>query len=189
VSKITSYLCTLMQKYLPRVGLLIFAFLHLCFVSISFFDQPIYSWPWMGLILIFVLITFSYFQLFTIKKQQWASFSEFIALVVSGVVTFYLNNNLEWGAVIASAVVGTGGGLLPYLNKKSTVLKTASPAIYCGTFVGMASTTLFDQVHYIYIASCIAALFFVFTKGLLNGYGGKLGTIAFSGVLATFYYW
>lgn len=110
---------------------------------------------------------------------------EFLALVIGSLLTFYLNNELGWGGVIASATVGLVGGLLPYLNSSSQQLKSVALAVYCGTFVGMASTSLFDELHYIFIASAISGLFYIYTRGLFIGFGGKLGSVAFSGVLAT----
>lgn len=110
---------------------------------------------------------------------------EFLALVIGSLLTFYLNNELGWGGVIASAAVGLVGGLLPYLNSSSQQLKSVALAVYCGTFVGMASTSLFDELHYIFIASAISGLFYIYTRGLFIGFGGKLGSVAFSGVLAT----
>lgn len=179
------YLCQLMSKHSSAIGYSLFLFLHLFFIGKCLYDVSDSNSALMLFLLILVLLLYSYTHLFREKFNSKGNLFEFLALVIGSLLTFYLNNYLEWGAVVSSAAVGLAGGLLPYLNPSSQGLKSAALAIYCGTFVGMASTSLFDEIQYIFIASAISGLFYIYTRGLFIGYGGKLGSVAFSGVLAT----
>lgn len=174
-----------MTKKSSIIGYGLFLLLHVFFILKCVVDSTQLGFPAFLFLVILGLLLFSYSQLFKEKFNTTGNLIEFSTLVIGSLLTFYLNNYMNWGAVIASAAVGLAGGLLPYLNPKSETLKSVAIAVYCGSFVGMASTSLFDEVHYIFIASAISALFYVYTRGLFIGYGGKLGSVAFSGVLAT----
>lgn len=174
-----------MFKYSSIIGYLLFLFLHLYFIGRCLHSIADFNLASVLFILIIGLLSFSYVHLIKDKFNLKGNLFEFLALVLGSLLTFYLNNYLGWGAVLASAAVGLAGGLLPFLKPNSEGLKSAALAIYCGSFVGMASTSLFDELHYIFIASAISGLFYIYTRGLLIGYGGKLGSVAFSGVLAT----
>lgn len=179
------YLCQPMTKHSSVIGYILFLLLHLFFIGKCLYDIASFNTSTVLFLIIFGLLLYSYSHLFRDKFNLKGNLFEFLALVIGSLLTFYLNNYLEWGAVLASASVGLVGGLLPFLKPKSESLKSAALAIYCGTFVGMASTSLFDEIHYIFIASAISGLFYIYTRGLLIGFGGKLGSVAFSGVLAT----
>lgn len=174
-----------MFKHSSVIGYLLFLFLHLFFIGKCLFSIADFNTATGLFLIILGLLLYSYTHLFRHKFNLRGNIFEFLALVIGSLLTYYLNNYLEWGAVLASAAVGLAGGLLPYLKPSSESLKSYALAIYCGTFVGMASTSLFDEIHYIFIASAISGLFYIYTRGLLIGFGGKLGSVAFSGVLAT----
>ena len=184
-SHLCIYLCHSMTKHSSIIGYILFLFLHLFFIGKCLLDTSDFKISSLLFLIILGLLIYSYIHLLRDKFNSKATIFEFLALVIGSLLTFYLNNYLEWGAVLASATVGLSGGLLPYIKPSSESLKSAAIAIYCGTFVGMASTSLFDEIHYIFIASAISGLFYIYTRGLLIGYGGKLGSVAFSGVLAT----
>lgn len=174
-----------MQKHSTSIGYLLFLFLHLYFIGVCLYSIIAFNIASVLFLLILALLLYSYTHLFREAPSTKGNMLEFSTLVIGSLLTYYLNNYLGWGPVIASAAVGLAGGLLPYLNPSSQALKAAEWAIYCGTFVGMASTSLFDELHYIFIASATSGLFYIYTRGLLIGYGGKLGSVAFSGVLIT----
>lgn len=174
-----------MFKHSSVIGYILFLFLHLFFIGKCLFAITEINIAAVVFLIVLGLLLYSYIHLFRDKFNLRANLYEFLALVVGSLVTYYLNNYLGWGAVLASASVGLAGGLLPYLKPFSESYKSYALAIYCGTFVGMASTSLFDEIHYIFIASAISGLFYIYTRGLLIGFGGKLGSVAFSGVLAT----
>ena len=174
-----------MSKYSSIIGYSLFLFLHLFFIGKCVFAFKAFNSAFVLFLLVVGLLIYSYSHLFRDKFNLKGNILEFITLVIGSLLTFYLNNYLEWGAVLASATVGLAGGLLPYIKPSSEQLKSVAIAIYCGSFVGMASTSLFNEIHYIFIASAISGLFYIYTRGLLIGFGGKLGSVAMSGVLAT----
>lgn len=174
-----------MSKYSSVIGYAAFLFLHLFFIGKCIYSFERTNGAVVLFLVILALLIYSYSFLFRDQFNMKGKLFEFLALVIGSLLTFYLNNELGWGGVIASATVGLVGGLLPYLNSSSQQLKSVALAVYCGTFVGMASTSLFDELHYIFIASAISGLFYIYTRGLFIGFGGKLGSVAFSGVLAT----
>lgn len=98
-------------------------------------------------------------------------------------LSYYLNNGLHLGPVLAAGMVGTVGSFLPVLNKKSAYLKHLPPAIYCGAFIGMSSLRVADGFVFVLAASFFAGVGLVLSKSLFSGMGGKLGLIAFSGVV------
>lgn len=105
--------------------------------------------------------------------------SIYLWLVIGSMVTFFLSNNIGLGAVVASAVVGILAALV--------FPKFAVP-IFCGSFAGMVSETFVDG-NYLkaLLAAGVAGIIFVLAKMVFNGFGGKLGTIAFGGCLAMIY--
>jgi hypothetical protein len=64
-------------------------------------------------------------------------------------------------------------GLLGYF-----FIRKRDVAIYCGSFAGMVSVSLFGFLE-VTVLAIICAFIFILTKPLFKGYGGKLGTIAF----------
>lgn len=88
---------------------------------------------------------------------------------------------LGMGIVLSAASMGVLGSLPSYVLKNSSYWKQVSMAIYCGAFIGMSNVTI-DPVFSL-LASGITAVLFSFSKPLLHGVGGKLGTLAFIGVV------
>ncbi|GEN55672.1 hypothetical protein GCM10012290_00030 [Halolactibacillus alkaliphilus] len=58
-------------------------------------------------------------------------------------------------------------------------------AFMMGTFTGMANRVVLPHVLLFYLASAISAVTMIFSQPFLENAGGKLGTLAFIGVLAT----
>jgi hypothetical protein len=102
----------------------------------------------------------------------------FAAVVIGAVATFVISVELKQGAVVASALIGIIAALV--------APKYAVPA-YCGSFVGMVSASLASNYGFLMLAAVVAGGVFLMAKLVFNGFGGKLGTIAFSGCLAMIY--
>jgi hypothetical protein len=100
----------------------------------------------------------------------------FSAVFLGAVITFLLKVDLGLGAV-----VGVG---LTALMAALVVPKLAVPA-YCGAFVGMTSARLFSAYGDLCLAAAIAGAVYLLTQRSFQGYGGKLGTIAFCGTFVT----
>ncbi len=96
----------------------------------------------------------------------------FLAVFLGGMITFYFSVDIGLGAVVASGLIGLFTDMIfPDLG---------APA-FCGSFVGMSSDGLFFSYSDVVLASAIAGLVYVLTSKVFNGFGGKLGTIAFIG--------
>ncbi|MGQ3411465.1 hypothetical protein ACT4ML_04280 [Natrinema sp. LN54] len=99
-----------------------------------------------------------------------------VAVAAAAVVTYGLSVHAGVGPVVAAAVVGLLVGVgLPRIDGSA----------YCGTFVGMASPALFPSLESVATAGAVAGLAFVATTGAFDGFGGKYGTIALFGCIAT----
>lgn len=104
-------------------------------------------------------------------KNNIVDFVKSSAIVsTSGMLTFILNNKVGLEAVTASAIVGIIGVVL--LEKYQT-------QIFCGSFVGMASSNIFVDYKHVFMATVMADIIFNGLKYEFVGFGGKLGAIAF----------
>lgn len=104
-----------------------------------------------------------------------------IFVVTGAVLTFYIDSELGFGPVVAASFVGLIGSLYKYVDR-SDLYKEIPNAIYCGAFIGMSNIEHTDNIQFILIKSILAAILFFFSKDILTGFGGKLGTIAFAAV-------
>lgn len=104
---------------------------------------------------------------------------------IGAVTTFYLNHFFKLSPVISAAAVGSVGSFIPVLKKESNYLRQLPAAIYCGAFIGMSSTGVAPNILFILTASMFTAILLLLSKNLFAGVGGKLGTLAFAGVVIT----
>ncbi|MFP4396238.1 MAG: hypothetical protein ACLFTI_13355 [Anaerolineales bacterium] len=100
----------------------------------------------------------------------------FGAVFLGAVSTYVLNIDVELGAVTASGLVGVIAAL---------VAPAYGVPLYCGSFVGMTSAQFLSSHTELAIAGLIAGAIYVLTTGVYDGFGGKLGTIAFAGCVIT----
>ncbi len=104
---------------------------------------------------------------------------DFFAVLAGAAVTFVLSVDLGLGAVTASALAGLIA---------SVFLKRYAVAVFCGSFVGMASPDIYRLWPCMVFAGSIAGLVFVAGKRFFNGFGGKLGTTAMIGCLSVIFF-
>jgi hypothetical protein len=100
--------------------------------------------------------------------------SQGLAVLAGALAAFALAHELGLGSVIAASLVG----LIAYI-----FLPKLNAAAYCGAFVGMTSNMLLFNWLEVGLAGLIAAILFVLTIDVFSGFGGKLGTIAFTGTV------
>ncbi|MDG1334291.1 MAG: hypothetical protein P8P74_18300 [Crocinitomicaceae bacterium] len=108
-----------------------------------------------------------------------------LAIVLAGILTFYISTDLAFGPVIASAGFGFVASHLNFF--KSPLLKSLPVPIYCGTFVGMCSSLIAEDYFFVTYAGLVAGIIYLITRDALNGIGGKLGSIAFGGVVVVLF--
>lgn len=104
---------------------------------------------------------------------------------VGALISFYLNHYLKLGPVISAGTVGGFGSFIPVIKRSSNYLRQLPAAIYCGAFIGMSSAGVAPNSLFIMTASFFTAVLLILSKNLFAGVGGKLGTLAFAGVVIT----
>jgi len=168
------------KNLLPGLGFLLISMTVALFCVITMIR--IWHLDFLGSILIGLVLTgliaallnqapnyhFNAHQLLDIKSAGVS----IIIHAVSAFITYYMSHELHFGPVLASALVGLIGGL---------ILPQLGPEFYCGSFVGMCSTYILTSYSDTLFAAALAGLIFHFSRHILNGFGGKLGTIAFCG--------
>lgn len=100
--------------------------------------------------------------------------ASFISVIVGAVVAYWISVTLGRGAVVGSALVGLYA---------ATMIKTLAVPLYCGSFVGMASAQVLGYPELL-LAGAIGGGIFVLGKHVFNGFGGKLGTVAFAACIS-----
>lgn len=100
------------------------------------------------------------------------------AVFVASLVTYALSVELGLGPLVASALVGLLAAL---------VAGRFAPAIYCGSFVGMACPLAYSGYPCLALSGAVAGLLYAASGAAFVGYGGKLGTVAFVGSLVSAY--
>lgn len=107
----------------------------------------------------------------------------FIVFIIGSLGTYFINEQYKIGAVVASGLLGlTFGLILPNVFDNGTSLAVA---LFCGTFIGMSTTTKLTTRVSVMVASLIATIIFLYTAPYFAGLGGKLGLIAFGSTIST----
>ncbi|WP_278006347.1 hypothetical protein [Winogradskyella marincola] len=142
-------------------------------------------------ILIILTMAFGYKHLDLHHKDfAYEKLSYVLWVPVGAVLCYILNVTCGLGSILALGIVGTCTSFLPALNKDSLYLKQIPISIYCGAFVGMSSVETSPSILFVFAAGCLAGLLLMISKNLYLGVGGKLGTMAFGGViLSSLIYW
>ncbi len=119
-------------------------------------------------------------------KQEYESLKVAAWVPVGAVCSYYLNEEVGLGPVLGAAITGTLASFVPEWKRSSVYLKQLPAALYCGAFVGMSSARVANGFLFIVTAGIVTAVLLVVSKSLLNGIGGRLGTLAFAGVALTY---
>lgn len=141
------------------------------------------------LVIISIVFGYKYLDLHH-EDYAYEKISIVIWVPIGALICYLLNVNGGLGSILSMGIVGTIASFLPLLNKKSNYLKQIPASIYCGAFVGMSSVETSPSIGFVLAAGTLAGLYFMISKNLFLGVGGKLGTMAFAGVItATLIYW
>ena len=94
---------------------------------------------------------------------------------------FFLQKEFELSPILSSSVIGFVGSFIPNLSKFDS--KQAINSVYVGTFSAMgASVYYFSSSSLIILCLLTSLSFYLFNsygKTIGQGFGGRLGTIAF----------
>lgn len=170
-------------KYALVLGLLLIQLLFL----IAIFNEN--SWtaalPF-TIIILSLLLGWAYFKLPLHQPTfEYDNYKICIWIPIAACSCYYLNNHLGLGPALAASSIGLAGSFIPNLPLNYKFIKGAAAAIYCGAFIGMTGDQVAHGFAFIGAASVFASLLLIVSKSLLDGMGGKLGTIAFAAVCIT----
>jgi hypothetical protein len=117
------------------------------------------------------------------EKHVYEDISVLIWVPFGAVVCYLLTIHGELSGVLSAGIVGTLASFIPSINPKSNYLQQIPAPIYCGSFIGMSSITIAPSIYFVITAGLVSGLIFMLSKSLFIGVGGKLGTVAFAGVV------
>ncbi|MEH0158529.1 hypothetical protein V6R21_31055 [Limibacter armeniacum] len=175
-----------MKKLSRKVSFFLLIHLHITFLSAILFERMEVFIAIGSMIVLFLLMGFSYLKSPLHEHDHTVEDYSLIVFVMLGASASYcLNVEAHLGPVLAAGIVGVFASFIPSFSKKSEFLKQVPPALYCGAFVGMSQEKVAHDHTFIIIASFVSGMLLVHSKNVFNGFGGKLGTIAFGGVTVT----
>lgn len=172
------------KKVTNTLALVFFLMLQLAFIASLIIEHQNHLFVILGLMIASGFVLFHHSEVkhgnhnFTLED-----IFTFIFTLLGTVSTYALRDWIELSPVIAAGLVGVVASFIPNLNQKSTIIKQIPVAIYCGSFAGMSSAAITLNWTFMFIAGILTGLILVFSKHIMNGYGGKLGTVAFGGVV------
>lgn len=162
----------------------LFAALQCLFLGSIIYEQQedIYVFPF---ILLFIFLLTSYFHAF-IKEYHFEldSWKVGLGVYIGAFGSWYLQKYIGYQPVLATAIIGVVAGLIPVIFKNNKYLTKIPPAVYCGSFIAMS--TIQSDFTFMFLASSITFLIYLSSKMIMNGIGGKLGSIAFVGVVIAY---
>jgi len=101
----------------------------------------------------------------------------FLSAFVGVVMTYYINHNIGYGALIANGIVGIIAATL--------LAPDLAGAMYTASFVGMSGVNVIPSLFGAAIGGVIVGLVIIFTIPVYSGIGGKGGTTAAFSTLVT----
>lgn len=172
------------RKTLLYSLLFLIAALQCLFLGSIIYEQQehLYVFPF---IFLFIFLLASYFHTY-IKEYhvQYDSWKSGIWIFAGAICVWSLRKNLGLDAVLATSIVGVIAGLLPIIFNKNTYISQLPAAIYCGAFIAMSNIQ--KDFAFLLFASSFAFIAFILAKTIMHGIGGKLGTLAFTGVVLAY---
>jgi len=184
-SRLSAFLMT--NKRVKQVTFILILLIHFSYVGVLLYSYLENPYIIGGLLLILLMLVVTY-----IKKPvrpQHNSLDEIHSIFfvfIGAFSTYVLHTSTVLSAVLAASMVGLVVSFVPNIFKNNITLQSMPAAVYCGTFVGMTSAVVASGYLFIFLASCITGLLLVSASGVFHNMGGKLGTLAFGGVLLTF---
>lgn len=174
------------RMFIRKASILFLLIIQFIFLFAIFRENTQSTWMLISFIIICPLILVAYLrgQLHN-DDHQYEHILVVLWIPVGAMSSFYLNHYLGLGSVMSASSIGTAGSFIPEIKKQSHYLKQVPAVMYCGAFIGMSSTQVAPDIFFILAASFFTAVLILVSKSLFSGVGGKLGTLAFTGVVIT----
>lgn len=179
--------CNFAKKYLKqiinKILLVLFIAAQVYFVVAIIREQTLKPWFIIVFSLIVLGMAMSYRkkQYLHIELKHEVHYDLFVWFLIGSFVTYFLQSEAELNTVFAAGLVGFVGSFTRNIKNKVKSAAHWPIAIYCGAFVGM--TKLPYGYLFIFLSTVLTAIFYNFSHHYFHGIGGKLGTLAFMGVL------
>lgn len=173
-----------MYRFVTRLSGFFIIALHFVFILAAIYENLASPYPIVILTGIILLLAYFYLKKFRFRNSVFKKLDVILVLFTSlgAVMTYGLNIETGLGVVLSAGITGLASSLLPYLNRRSEILRELPVAMYCGAFAGMTSPLIAQGYTFILASGLFTGLLLILTKTTLQGFGGKLGTIAFGGV-------
>tara|TARA_B100000678_G_scaffold195795_1_gene164167 strand:- start:5983 stop:6537 length:555 start_codon:yes stop_codon:yes gene_type:complete len=176
----------LLKRIIQVITFFLLIFIHIGFLTVFLVEKFNEIWVLLGVIIASAIITYAYYHISPDKEDFFlADLQDVFYIGIGAVITYFLSVDMELGPVIAAAACGTVASFIPDLFSASKNMEKIPTRVYCGAFIGMTAPQVAYGYGFILFASLLAGVLFIGTKNYLNGFGGKLGTIAFGGVAVT----
>ncbi|MBQ0768506.1 MAG: hypothetical protein KBT58_04395 [Bizionia sp.] len=177
----------MIKKRVKQVTFILILLIHSAFIGLIFFENQNNVALIISLLIILVLLGVTYVK--NPVRPQHNEFDELNTIVyvfLGAISTYFLHSSLGLSTVLSASIVGLTVSFVPSVFKQYAAVKSLPVAMYCGTFVGMTSTAVASGYLFIILASCITGVLLVSANGVFHNIGGKLGTLAFGGVVLAF---
>ncbi|MDT0644670.1 hypothetical protein RM553_17655 [Zunongwangia sp. F363] len=176
-----------MIRIIRRTAFFLFIMLHLSFLAAIFYEKMDTILLLAILVFISALISIAYFKAPREEEEHFLEDLYHILFVMAGcAATFYLHHKADLGPVIAAGITGSIASYIPHFCRtKNSFTQEIPAAIYCGAFIGMTGPEVTKDWSFIILAGFITGVFYISSKNIFRGYGGKLGSVAFGGVAIT----
>jgi len=106
----------------------------------------------------------------------------FVLVGIIGAVATFLLQKQGLSAVVASCIVGLAGALVGHFLDASHI----PLVVFAGSFVGMTSTS-FGTIPLMIVGGLLTGVIYNYSLKIFEGFGGRLGTIAFISTVVAFY--
>lgn len=100
-----------------------------------------------------------------------------ILSIISVVLTWLLNHEVGYGAVVSNGVVGVIGAIL--------LPGPLAGAVFTSSFVGMSGVNVIPSLAWAVVGGAVVGIVIALTKEIYVGIGGKGGTTAATSALIT----
>lgn len=173
-----------MQKIAHRLIIFSIALFHFIFLGAILWDNTDIIWliPGLAVIAVFLGVIFKQAEASTKSILRKREIVYIVGCSCGALLTYWLNLQFGFGVVLSAGLVGLIAGFIPRVNSRSSILNNIPVAIYCGAFVGMTAKNVANGYAFILSSSLVTGVMLMLARNSLNGYGGKLGTLAFGGV-------
>lgn len=102
--------------------------------------------------------------------------AKFGAFYLGCLACYLLQTEAHFGAVLSSALLGFLVTFIPFpvaIDRRGLLI-----AFFAGTFAGMSSPEIIHHSGHVFLISLLGAGIYLLLKPYFNGFGGKMGAIA-----------